>query len=437
MKKDIGILWFKNDLRLYDNEALEKIMSSTTSFLPVFVLDPRLIQGEKHRGLPGMYQTRILFLLESLKDLRENLRKRGSDLIIRSGKPEDILYQLAKKYQTNGVYCNRERMPHERAVQNALEKRLWKLGLELHYYRGKMLYYTSDLPFPVPRTPDSFTSFLKEVENQIEVRHPIYSQNKSFPFPDIDIDPGELPELSDLGYDEPFTNPEYTGGQTYGESELARRLELLASGRTENLRISPWMALGNLSPKDIYHRLEDFQQLEATLRRSLKRNLILRDFYRLTGKKEPDALFAEGGLRHHTNRIWTWDRSILQDWITGQTGHDYVDACMKCLAFTGYLTHKQRKAVAYFLTDKMEVHWLLGAAYFERVLLDYDPCSNYVNWQRIAGLSLDLKGRHQMNFDLVGDQEDPEGSFRRKWGTREVPSHSFEFSPIGSLKLEN
>src|SRR5690606_8885836 len=98
------------------------------------------------------------------------------------------------------IYCNRERMPHELAVQDELEKNLWTLGLELHYYRGKMLYYTSDLPFPVPRTPDNFAAFLKEVENLIQVRSPISSQQAVFRFPDLDIDPGDIPELSDFGF---------------------------------------------------------------------------------------------------------------------------------------------------------------------------------------------------------------------------------------------
>lgn len=437
MKKEIGILWFRHDMRLHDNEALEKIRIATESFLPVYILDPRQIGGEAHSGLPGMSHTRIRFLLDSLHDLRSRLKEKGSDLIIRTGKPEKILYHLTKEYQLGGVYCNRERMPHETAVQNKLERKLWTLGQEIHYYRGKMLFYTSDLPFPVPRTPENFASFLKETEHFIPIRQPIPVANQDFQFPRIDIDRGEIPKMSDFGYSDDYVNPCFQGGENAGLDQLGLSIKRMEETGDSHLGVSPWISIGNLSPKDVYHKLDRADRLDSNVLRTLKRNLILRDFYRLTGKKEPVSLFAEGGFRQMAEAGGHWDWSLLKDWIAGRTGHDYVDACMKCLSATGYLTHKQRKAVAYFLVDKMEVHWLLGAGYFESVLLDYDPCSNYVNWQRIAGLSPDLKGRQGLNFDLIAGQEDADGSFRHQWRNVEVPVQSFNFVPIGALKLEN
>lgn len=432
MRKDIGLVWFRNDLRLHDNEALEKALAATETILPVYVFDPRLIYGNEDMGLPGMFQTRIGFLLESLRDLRNNLQELGSDLIVRMGEPEKVLYDLAKEYNISGVYCNRERMPHEISVQDKLEQRLWTLGLEMHFFRGKMLYYTSDLPFPVPRTPDNFASFLKETEHFIDIREPLPLDYDNLPFPHIDIDPGEIPALSEFGFSDSYVNPEFTGGETTGKKALAASVKQVAKNKKSQLGLSPWLSIGSLSPKEVYHAIEASDDIHANTKRTLTRNLILRDFYRLTGKKEPYSLFAEGGFRNEPMESAHWDWMALKEWITGETGHDYVDACMKCLSVTGYLTHKQRKAVSYFLLDKMEVHWLMGAGYFERVLLDYDPCSNYVNWQRVAGLSPDLKGRHRMNFELISDQEDPDGKFREKWADVVIPQSAFDFQLDGS-----
>ncbi len=425
MKKDLAILWFRHDLRLHDNEALYHIAASSDSFLPVYVFDSRLIFGELPSGLPRMYRTRIQFLLESIHDLRRNLRELGSDLVVRVGEPEKVLYELAENYNAAGVYCNRERMPHEAYVQDTLEKSLWTLGQEMHYYKGKMLIYTSDLPFPIVRTPDQYSSFLKETENFISVRRPIFSREQRFQFPDLDLDPGPIPKLSDFGYDDSYTNMEFTGGETAGESQLMQNLYEIANHGSEHLCISPWLALGNLSPKHIYYEVEGNEGLDESFSRSFKRKLILRDFYRLTGKKEPVTLFSEGGFRQKTDKVGKWEPSLLRKWIAGNTGHDYVDACMKCLSETGYLSHLQRKAVSHFLIDEMQVHWLLGAGYFQSVLLDYDPCSNYGNWQRVAGLSLDLKGRHRSNFDLIEEQMDPEGCFRQRWADYQVPMDNF------------
>jgi len=385
------------------------------SILPVYVLDSRLINGKMSGGILRMKKTRLLFLLESIRDLRQNLRDRGSDLVVRVGEPEQIIFELAGHYCTDGVFCNRERMPHDVSVQDTLEERLWSLGQEMHYYRGKMLFHTGDLPFPVARTPDKFNSFLKETEHFISVRRPITSQDNLYSFPEKDLDRGSIPELSDFGYSDAFSNPDFIGGETTGDSKLSKSIDMISQDQGEHLQISPWLSIGNLSPKYIYHKVNEAKQFDESVRRSIKRNLILRDYYRLIGKKEPGTLFSEGGFRNRSDHTGQWNQDLLQVWISGNTGHDYVDACMKCLSATGYLNHQQRKAVAHFLIDEMKVHWLLGAGYFESVLLDYDPCSNYGNWQRVAGLSLDLKGMNHLNFDLMGEQMDPDQFFRHKW----------------------
>lgn len=421
MKKELAILWFRHDLRLHDNEALKEISAAAQTILPVYVIDSRLVNGELPGGIPRMYRTRIQFLLESIRDLRRYLREIGSDLVVRVGKPEDVIYNLSEKYGAAGVYCNRERMPHESSVQDALEERLWSLGQEMHYYRGKMLIHTADLPFPVRRTPDKYASFLKETEHFITVRDPLPSQDQILPFPDLDLDPGPIPKLSAFGYDDAFTNLDFTGGQVAGESQLMKSLYEITNQGDEQLRISPWLSNGNLSPKFVYHQVEAHEGLSNLFKQTFKRKLILRDYYRLTGKKEPKTLFAKGGFQHKPGKAGNWDIGLFHQWVAGKTGHDYVDACMKCLSETGYLNHRQRKAVSYFLIDEMEVHWLLGASYFQTVLLDYDPCSNYGNWQRTAGLSLDLKGRHPLNFELISEQMDPEEQFRSQWAAYEVP----------------
>lgn len=437
MKKEIGLLWFRNDLRLHDNEALDKVLTSSETILPVYIFDPRLIEGHEDKGLPGMFQTRIQFLLDSIHELRSQMQSRGAELIIRIGEPETELYHLAKAYEVSGVYCNRERMPHEISVQDKLEQRLWTLGLELHFYRGKMLYYTSDLPFPVPRTPDNFASFLKETEHFIHVRQPIPASKAPLPFPDIDIDPGEIPTLADFGFSNSYTNPEFKGGESVGRQMLEASIDRIVQTGTPTMGISPWISLGNLSPKEVFHSIDGNKYIASRTRQIITRNLILRDFYRLTGKKEPYSLFAVGGFRNEHSHRGHWDWTALKQWILGRTGHDYIDACMKYLAVTGYLTHRQRKAVSYYLLDEMDVHWLMGAGYFERVLLDYDPCSNYVNWQRVAGLSPDLKGRNRLNLELIGDQEDPSGEFRNKWQDVTIPESAYHFHLEVPAKMES
>ena len=169
------IVWFRNDLRVHDNEALHDALSSGGKVYPVYVFDTRVFKGSTSYGLPKTGKFRARFILEAVSELKESLQSLGCDLIIRSGHPEDEVFALAKELKTSWVFCNRERTDEELKVQDALERHLWEIGQEVRYSRGKMLYYTSDLPFPITHTPESFTQFRKEVEKIVKVRAVSYT----------------------------------------------------------------------------------------------------------------------------------------------------------------------------------------------------------------------------------------------------------------------
>lgn len=183
-----SIIWFRQDLRLHDNEALTEALRHADELIPVYIFEP----AER-----PVHASRARFLLESVQDLRKNLRAYGSDLIVRTGKADEILYHLALETQSQWVYCNRERTRDEVRVQDRLEQKLWTIGRELRYARGKMLYYTSDLPFPVTHCPDSFATFRKEVEHVIPVRDPL-DRPADIPPMSNDLRPGDFPDVEDL-----------------------------------------------------------------------------------------------------------------------------------------------------------------------------------------------------------------------------------------------
>ena len=181
MKQKRAIVWFRSDLRLHDNEALVEAMRSAEEVIPVYVFDERIFKGETSFGLRKTDKFRAQFIIESVADLRENLRKIGSELYVRIGKPEEILFEMSRESKTSWIFCNRERTDEEVYVQDQVEEKLWSIGQELRMSRGKMLYYTSDLPFPVPQTPDVFSSFRKEVERITPVRDPFPAPEKCRP----------------------------------------------------------------------------------------------------------------------------------------------------------------------------------------------------------------------------------------------------------------
>ncbi|MCB0543627.1 MAG: deoxyribodipyrimidine photo-lyase, partial [Saprospiraceae bacterium] len=181
--KQRAIVWFRQDLRLHDNEALGTALRMADEVIPIYVFDERVFAGKTRFGFPKTGRFRSRFILESVIDLRQNLRQIGSDLVVRVGRPEVEISELAREIKASWVLCNRERTQEEVAVQDALEQKLWSHSVELLYSRGKMLYHTQDLPVPVYHTPDVFTQFRKDNELITPVRQPIATPTALPPLP--------------------------------------------------------------------------------------------------------------------------------------------------------------------------------------------------------------------------------------------------------------
>ena len=314
-----------------------------------------------------------------------------------------------------------------------MEHNLWAIGQELRYSRGKMLYYTADLPFPVTHAPDTFTQFRKEVEKYIPVRNPLPPPTEMKRYTKSEIDFGVIPSMEDLGHSDIGANN--NGGFTWtgGESEALRQLqyylwetdfisnyketrnELL--GRDFSSKFSPWLAQGCLSPKLIYSELKKYE-LERTKNKStygLFFELMWRDFFRLTAKKFGNSIFKIGGINKESRAEWIEDISLFSVWADGRTGIPFIDANMKELNATGFMSNRGRQNVASFLVNDLKLNWLMGAEYFESLLIDYDPCSNYGNWNYIAGVGADTREDRYFNIISQAKRYDPKGEYVKYW----------------------
>ncbi len=398
------IVWFRQDLRLHDNEALTEAIRIADELLPVFIFDID----------PGRWSVpRANFLIESVTDLRRQLRAGGSDLIIRIGKPDEILYRLALETKSQWVYCNRERTHDEVKVQDRLEQQLWTIGRELRYTRGKMLYYTSDLPFPVTHCPDSFISFRKEVEPILSVRQPLPSPVNITPLVP-GIEPGAIPTLETiLPGRQAIEASGLAGGETAGLNALTE--VGIEQGSPDfpmtGSRFSPWLAMGCLSPKRVY-----YQSLSMPSGDEIRQNLVYRDYLRLMGKKYGDLIFHKSGIRSRKIEF-AKNEEAFAAWKSGSTGVDIIDAAMHQLNRTGWIPDVLRKITANYLIKVLQLDWRLGAAYFESALIDYDPCSNWVSWLNLAGLGPDNREDRIIHFDLAGKKLDPDGTYVRMWNS--------------------
>lgn len=454
-----AIVWFRNDLRLHDNEALLDAIQSAGEIIPVYIFDPRVFMGQTRLGFPKTGKFRAKFIIESVIDLKARLQKLGSDLYIRIGNPEEELLNLAGEVKSSWVFCNRERTQEEVDVQDSLENSLWAIGQEIRYSRGKMLFYTADLPFPVTHTPDIFTQFRKEVEKFIPVREPLLEPTEQFNKLSVAVEYGNVPSLEDLGHDEFESNNRggyaWKGGETEALLQLKYYLwdkDLIADyketrngllGRDFSSKFSPWLAQGCLSPKMIYAELKKYET-ERTKNKStywMFFELMWRDFFRLTGKKYGNAIFQQEGTKGEDKNQYENDRVLFDKWATGNTGIPFIDANMRELNETGFMSNRGRQNVASFLVKDLKLNWLLGAEYFESLLIDYDPCSNYGNWNYIAGVGADPREDRYFNIISQAKRYDTEAEYVKYWlpELKAIPCaevHTIDTVDLSKYKLQ-
>ena len=436
-----AIVWFRQDLRLHDNEAIYEAVNSADRIYPVYVFDKRWFHSKTKHGFPKTSIYRAQFILDSVRDLKNNLQAIGSDLIVRFGKPEDELFKLAKKIKSSWIFCNRERTQDEERVQDAVEKNLWSIGQEVRFSRGKMLYYTADLPFPVTHIPDTFLAFRKEVEKIVQVRStlPFHKEDLNEIEPLIDV--GEIPSIHQLGYEQEIKT-RFKGGETAGLERLQYYLwqaHLIKDyvntrngllGEDYSSKFSPYLAQGCLSPKKIYQEIERYEAQYGSNKSTywLKFELMWRDFFRLMGKKHGNKIFKIGGFQEK-KLTYVEDEVLFDQWKKGQTGVPFIDANMRELNQTGFMSNRGRQNVASYLINDLKLNWVKGAELFESLLIDYDPCSNYGNWNYLAGVGADPRPNRYFNIEQQAKKYDPNGDFVKKW----IP----ELKSLNSAQVHN
>jgi deoxyribodipyrimidine photo-lyase len=199
------LVWFRKDLRIHDNEILAEAVRKGDTVIPVYCFDPRQFETTSFQTLKtGLIRAR--FILESVADLKRSLQKMGGDLILRIGRPEEVLPELVTIYGVTEVYHHREVASEETRISADVENALWRLKINLKHFIGHTLYHKEDLPFPINSIPDVFSSFRKKIERDSSVRECTESPD-TFLTPSH-MDAGELPSMADLGFGDSETADE-------------------------------------------------------------------------------------------------------------------------------------------------------------------------------------------------------------------------------------
>lgn len=318
-----SIVWFRNDLRVHDNETLMLASQDSMSIVPVYCFDPR-DYGKSSSGFDKTGPYRARFLLECVSNLRESLRERGSELLVRVGKPEEELPRLAKAVGADALYAHQEVSYEELQAEEKVSAALKEEGVDVKFFWGSTLYHIDDLPFSLEQMPSNYGGFRDQVQG-VRVRPAMETpkQLKGLPALKSKLSEGDIPTLQQLGLT--TTGPTKEGPHSAGaamiggEAEALKKLALFARdmpasgsssdsdnsgsgifGANFSCKISPWLAMGCLSPRRMFEDLkkdssktspssEVRAEAESTRLNWLLFELLWRDFFRFVTRKYESA----------------------------------------------------------------------------------------------------------------------------------------------------
>jgi len=408
-----AIVWFRRDLRVHDHPALTAAHREADRIVPVFVLDPRLLDGGRFPSA-----NRAWFLLESLRELRGALRERGGELFVRAGRPEEVLPALAAETGAGAVHFASDVSPFAMARDRRIEAAL--AGVEVRPHPGN---FVADVG--APRTSDGrpfsvFSPFWRRWEQL--PRRVVHGAPRTLRVPS-GLAAGSIPHVA------PEADDPCAPGEAAARDRLRRWLEgpvdayherhdRLAGGTSE---LSPYLHFGCVSAREAEDRARRHGGRGAG---AFVRQLAWRDFY-------AHVLLAHPGNARHAHKpeydalTWSDDAEAFDAWRDGRTGYPVVDAGMRELRRRGWMHNRARLITASFLTKDLHLDWRLGEAHFMRHLLCGDEAQNNGNWQWITSIGVDPQPyyRRMYNPMLQQRRHDPDGEYVRRWcpELRDVP----------------
>lgn len=392
----VNIFWFRRDLRVEDNTALNLVLSKELNVLPIFIFDNNITD------LLPKNDARISFIYSQLKKIDLFLKKNSSSLLILKGDPKNIFEKLILDYNVNSVCCNRDYEPYAKKRDNYISDLLKNNSIEFNQSKDSVIFephevlkdngdpYTVYTPFknkwlqkfnsikPISSSKISFNNLLKYHNNFLPIENFGFIQSK------INIKDYDLNNLNKYADSRDFPS-------TDGTSYLGIHLRF-----------------GSVSVRDIIKDLSTDDSIFLS-------ELVWREFFTQILFHFPKVV--NNNFKSKYDGInWRNNKDEFLKWCNGETGYPIVDAGMQQLNKTGYMHNRVRMITAGFLCKHLLIDWRWGEKYFALKLLDYELASNNGNWQWAAGTGCDSAPYFRI-FNPFTQQKKFDSDFKyvKKW----------------------
>lgn len=437
----IGLIWFRQDLRLNDNPAFIEACSHYQFVIPLYVYDEK-------QSVLGRAQA--WWLHHSLHSLNQSLNQLGLTLILRKGDPLEIISDLAKTVSVNAVFWNRCYEPTAIARDKKIKATLRERGIEVHSSNGSLLHEPWTIRNKTGDYFKVFTPYWKHCKQILNIQPPRFLEHRPT---GIEVRSDELQEwklVPKLDWAKQFTDY-WTPGEDGANDKLQEFIKDHLNSYKKNRdfpiknatsRLSPHLHFGEISPLIIVRAIElakrdpncDLSSAEHFLSEIGWREFSVYLLYHFPTL--PYSNFRKG----FDAFPWQNDEQLLTCWQKGLTGYPIIDAGMRELWATGYMHNRVRMIAASFLTKGLLIDWRLGADWFLDTLVDADLANNSASWQWVAGCGADAAPYFRIfNPVLQSHKFDPEGRYIRRWvpelarlGTQSIhaPWESTSCNPI-------
>ncbi len=425
------ILWFRRDLRLADHRMLTAAAASGRPLIPVFILDPETeAQGAASRWRLGL----------AVAAFAQSLAGVGLRLVQRRGPALEVLQGLIAETAAAGVMWTRLYDPVSRKRDEAVKSALKATGCEAKSFAGHVLHEPWRIQTGQGGYYKVFTPFWR-VARQCD-------PGEVLPAPAALRGPDGWPESEDLaawalGADMQRGAAIVRGYQRVGEAAALARLWGFLDDRVDDYQarrdffaedatsgLSENLAYGEIGPRQIWQA--GWQALEAGAAgaETFLKELMWRDFAHHLAFHAPQ-ITTRNWKEGWDDFPWRADTPDAEQWRRGMTGEPVVDAAMRQMYVTGTMHNRARMIVASYLTKHLLTDWRIGQAWFAECLTDWDPASNAMGWQWVAGSGPDAAPYFRIfNPATQADRFDPDGAYRQRWLSPESPQARSYFDAV-------
>ncbi|CAJ1439427.1 unnamed protein product [Effrenium voratum] len=412
----VNVVWHKwSDLRLLDHEPLWRAHAQPEPVLHVHLVELPLLSGASRVArIARCSPRRAQFWRQAVEDLAGRLAERNQHLVVKAVQdPAEYFSELCERLAVAKVFAHREFCDEELQTEAAVRAALARHGAELETCWGALtVHHIDDLGFDASDRKQ-MPLYKGEFQKAAKWR-PI---REVLPIPPLRPPPAVAAELGasleeTFGAEVPEEERQtfrWQGGESAALDYLRNYMESgqlpRYRGATESFahgddnpvnggtRLSPWLAFGCLSARVVVKEAREWERRHGKSSSTAKgvgktgstgarlhTELLFRDFLRFSALAWGTSLFKIGGPFDVKGLTWRRDKELFEKWRQGQTGFPFVDAGMRELAATGYISHLHRQCCASFLIRDLQLDWRMGAEHFEACLLDHTPDANWGNW---------------------------------------------------------